>query len=576
MSDQPKEDNKKSNKHFGENFGEYAGEKKGGVHAGDPLGGRYDKKDREGNVTDRYLIKREMQDASNDIAEYMASKIFAAVAPGQGAELEIVRREDMQQGGNNNPFLASKFFQDNYKDFYQEAGYKERPRALEAIQSNLPDSGQYMKQELNQDKYTGYEAAIVASILIGDYSMHSGNMGVIDARHKDGENKGEKIDNKREIVRIDFGAAFREETFQTEIDPYKSNKEHMFGVGPLKIENEKNYFLRDHPEEKIISQEFADELKRLSSRETTDRLKEAVTKAWQEIDEQFTSQAKEDFGKRIGAKTTQEIPEKLQERLEARQQGLQNMATEIELKLINEPRYHYSNEKEATRARIAEIVKENPHHAEKLLEGKGGSEMHLSYSKELKKELKQAVEDYKQQNPEKTISTQQNDVQNKADKNTSNPALTDKENSVDSQWKTASKTKENQSQVEPNFSKDSETQSNWKTATKETSSLATHRKKTSEQNPEQIQNMSSKKNIKIGDYSENKTSKTKDNSSTIRKLTNKSIKISQENVEKISPKLMKEVQKIAQQVEKVKSGVKSAVKSVRNSIKSRGDNGPSL
>lgn len=388
MSKEISDDSRKGQKEFGEEYGGYVGDKQGGVHKGDPLGGRYDKKDESGKVTDRYLVKRDGNAPQNDIAEYVASRIFETVAPEQGASLELVRRTDKDPDTQENPFLASKFFQGNYQDFYQEAGYQDRPRALEAVQSNLPDAAQYVKQELNKEKYTGYGRAIAASLLVGDYSMHSGNMGTVDDVEKGAVRN---IEGKRKIVRIDFGAAFRRETFEDQINPFKSNPEKI-KIGPITVTNEKNYFLRDHPKERIISQEFADALKEVANTDLRDTVNWAMESV-NNKDKGFTKESIKAFGQQIGAKNWHNEPEiqpvqnKLQERLKTRQQGLKNMATEIELKLLDKD-IKKNGLGEEQKEKLTKIVEENPKHAKQILEqGKSGSEMQLSYSKELKQAL---------------------------------------------------------------------------------------------------------------------------------------------------------------------------------------------
>ncbi len=132
--------------------------------------------------------------------------------------------------------MVSKYFK-NYKDFFQDLSvFKERGNlltTLEAFKIQSPKGKLVAKTKEGKWKYTDYEQSLVTSLLVGDFSVHSGNMGVIG---KDG-------DDQKKLVRIDFGAAFRD--FTSEINPYKSVKNRM-GY-------EKNYFLRDHP---VVRQVF--------------------------------------------------------------------------------------------------------------------------------------------------------------------------------------------------------------------------------------------------------------------------------------------------------------------------------
>ena len=105
---------------FGSKYGVRKGNKEDGVHEPDPDGGRYDLASEQGQVLERFLIKRDTQKGQNDIAEYLASSIFQQTTPGYGAEIELVKNTSPkpENSANKNAFLASRFFKQGYRDFF--------------------------------------------------------------------------------------------------------------------------------------------------------------------------------------------------------------------------------------------------------------------------------------------------------------------------------------------------------------------------------------------------------------------------------------------------------------------------
>lgn len=284
-------------------LGKKIANKKGGVHKGDPYCGLYKNND------NRYLVKRDGQNPANDVAEYLSAKIFHCIAPGYGAEINLMNLEE-------NTYITSTYFK-NYQDLSACAGYAERPVKMEFFESIL-GRNQYVKNELlskdSQNKYIyqDYEKAIVTSLLLGDFSVHSGNLGVVSRN------------NRRELVRIDFGAALR--SFTIEIKLFHSIKNRM-GF-------EKNYLRRDHPVERIFCIEFCNELRRVAQI----NLDELVTQEWEKVKTFFNKQCLEQFARRIeDAKRPlklHEVGNFLCERIKKRQISLLHSALEIELVLI--------------------------------------------------------------------------------------------------------------------------------------------------------------------------------------------------------------------------------------------------
>jgi hypothetical protein len=358
-------------------YGERKGQKEGGIHKPDPDGGIY--KLTTGTTTDIFLIKRDSEKPQNDIAEYLAASIFSKTAPGYGAEIELVKNTSPspENPENKNAFLASKYFK-NYTDFFKEAGYKDRPEKLEAIQAMLPGKG-YVKKELlkkNQDnsyKYNGYEQSLVTSLLLGDFSVHSGNMGVI----------GQKDDKTKKLVRIDFGAAFRE--LKSDINPYQSVKN--------RIGLEKNYFLRDHPSERIESKEFAAELRKIAAMDLTD----TIEQKWQDVKSNFDDKAIKDFGLQLGVSAENLTPDGIKSHfastLKERQESLKDIATEIDLNIAIKTK-DIDKIKEAVKNAVAT----NPYHCKQIVSNPKETQLQSNYSKETLALLKEALEAKQEKN----------------------------------------------------------------------------------------------------------------------------------------------------------------------------------
>uniref|UniRef100_UPI0026174FB3 hypothetical protein n=1 Tax=uncultured Legionella sp. TaxID=210934 RepID=UPI0026174FB3 len=57
------------------------GNKNGGIHNGDDFCGLYR------SDSTLYLVKRDLNNSANDIAEYLSSRLFNKIAPGYGAEI---------------------------------------------------------------------------------------------------------------------------------------------------------------------------------------------------------------------------------------------------------------------------------------------------------------------------------------------------------------------------------------------------------------------------------------------------------------------------------------------------------
>lgn len=363
-----------------EGFSARKGVKQGGAHKPDPEAGKYESSD--GNTT--YLIKRDIKHLENDVAEFLAAQIFDELSPGTACKLTLTKSKD-----TGRTFLASEYFKEGYRDFYKDLGDEERSALGELAEAYLPARAQHVRKGLDKRDeqgrfvYQNYEPAVVGSLLLADQSIHSGNIGIVERGNP----------KKPHLVRIDFGAAFRE--FEPDINPFKSNKAHVV--------LQKNYFLRDHPRKRIFTEEFSAELRRQAKVDLGPR----IDKAWQEIVRNYDNQDERgsivEFGKQIGVpesvvnepnkeKQFEGIKAHFAKRMKQRQESQLDMAAEIDLKLaLGKGTKNIDYEKLRT------AIAENPTHVERILENPARSQWGLNFSKAQKKIIQAEVEAYRKE-----------------------------------------------------------------------------------------------------------------------------------------------------------------------------------
>ena len=367
---------KASDKPFG-GFGKKIAAKSGGAHKPDPEGGIYKSED----AANTYLIKRDIKKLQNDVAEYMAAQIFDELCPGTACTITLQKSKD-----TGKTFLASEFFKDNYRDLYKDLGKEgDRPVGLELAQDYLPKRAQYVRQGLakrdsstGKNVYQNYEKTVVASLLMADQSVHSGNIGVVD--------RG----GKKQLVRIDFGAAFRK--MSPEINPIKSNKAHVV--------LQKNYFLRDHPKRRIFTEEFSAELKR----EAAININPRIEKAWNEIIKNYDNPQERgaitEFGRQIGVpenvlnledkgKQFSQIKDHFAKVMKQRQQSQKDMAFEIDVKLA------FGKGKDINFDKLRAAIAENPGHADRILQNPSDTQFGIKLKKSQLKILQKEVDAFK-------------------------------------------------------------------------------------------------------------------------------------------------------------------------------------
>ena len=338
----------------------------GGANEGGKEGGIYK---RENTL---YLIKQEntSRGVSNhsNISEYLASQIFATTAPGYGAEVSLVSTKadkiEPDETGES-VYVASKFF-DHYQDLYVHAHKTmgqnvphERPKNVGTINSNLFNDA--LKRD-NYKYYSGFPQTMVTSLLIADYDVHWGNVGVISTN------------NINKMVRIDFGWAFKK--LNPNLNPH-SIIEHLPGFGPT------NHF-REYPNEMRITQPFADELKRVAAIDLTPCLQQS----FENLKQFYGIKPLKEFSLSIGIdkkvltsinnkdQLSEQILSYMSERLKSRQEGLAVFAAEIELSLCVDLKT-----RDFDQQKLQVFIKDNPGYCRKVANGEIQAHLRSTESK---------------------------------------------------------------------------------------------------------------------------------------------------------------------------------------------------
>jgi len=312
------------------------GEKEGGARPSGSFGGVYKSGDKVA------LVKQD--NYAQDIAEFLGARIHNATVPDHSPELHLARIPESAEGveKDSDVYLVSVFFdnyKDLYKDIYAEEGLtapEDRPRAVGSIGSEKD----IFRKGLQENGYTGFPKVMATSLLIGDFDVHWGNIGVVREQTKDPK-----------LVRIDFGAAF--EALKGEINPH-SISEHLPGFGPT------NHF-REFPREMKLNDNFIQELERVAKFNIAD----TISKSLKEVETFYSPEALKQFGDRLGVTFKKDddisatIKTHLTSTMKERQTSLKNFATELKIDLCI-TKDENTEEWTLDSNKFKNIVKENP------------------------------------------------------------------------------------------------------------------------------------------------------------------------------------------------------------------------
>jgi hypothetical protein len=352
---------KSSIKETEENY-TYDKPKSGGANSPGELGGVY----KLGK--DKYLVKQDTKNgklrSNKVIAEYVANKVFNDMYPSMGPEISLVKSDSLSghpsaqsnysatTEPDKNIYLSVKYFE-NYKDIYQDLAEvlgkvepSSRKRASEAL--NGSDMSKGIREAQNKgNPYNNIYEVIAGSLLLNDFSIHSGNIGVI--------NEGDK----KRAVRIDFGAALKGMTDEVMYDKKISDK----------VVFNKNYFKRDFDKDVKLNQKFADALFGVSEKNLMENFKKSID----DCNELFSLDALKKFAldsrfanrnevERINNENRKELLDVVNKNAEKifenRKQSLRNYSSNIELELLVRDSIK-NNKGELDKDKLSSIVEKN-------------------------------------------------------------------------------------------------------------------------------------------------------------------------------------------------------------------------
>lgn len=320
----------------------YQGNKTGGANSPGKLGGIYTL----GNST--FLIKQDTKKgkirSNKVISEYIANKVFNTMYPGVGPNISLVSSNREKKGEDKKDeyaYLAVEFFKDDYRDLYQDVA---KVLGKEVPKSRFEPFSSDISAGIKQASYDNIYSIVAGSLFLGDFSIHSGNIGVTGLKN---------------TVRIDFGSAFTNMIGKVEYDKKISNR--FYG--------NKNYFQRDYDDEVKLHPDFVKALRNIPQKEAAKAFNETV----EECANVFSQKALTKFAldskwitKEEAARLTDgkelvaRIKENGQKIFNERKQSLNNYASNIELELLL--RESKQNNKPIDQEKLKEVLDNNKDH----------------------------------------------------------------------------------------------------------------------------------------------------------------------------------------------------------------------
>ncbi|QCS24470.1 hypothetical protein FEC77_04900 [Rickettsia parkeri] len=351
--------------------------KEGGANEVGEHGGVYQSLD--GKIT--AMIKKEASSSKN-IAEFLGSQIFEAISPGNGAKVNLIAPDDFNKSKavDLQIYVKSEFFEnyssDMYVDMDKHMSAKTKPSSWFRKDGGRPlfmgtrnKLFRTLENAFKEIKYQNFENIMPASLLIGDFDIHVGNIGVIR------DQKNPKTLPK--LVRIDFAGSF--DNLTNNIYPH-SRVKHLPGFGPT------NHF-REFPSNlRTKNPNFADSLLAVSKidlSKTIDKSFDALTKYYS--NEAIAAFAKQAMPKQFNNKQSKEItPEEIKasliDTMKKRQESLKEYGLEIKVNSLISKKYSFPYY-EVKEQGLKTLMKEYPDYFAKILNyeerKKGGQKLKL-------------------------------------------------------------------------------------------------------------------------------------------------------------------------------------------------------
>ncbi|WP_341755901.1 Sca4 family protein [Candidatus Tisiphia endosymbiont of Ptychoptera albimana] len=314
----------------------YLAKKSLGANDGGELGGIYKSSD------DLLSMIKSEGDSRKNISEFLGSQIFQATNTNHGAKVSLtvpdhltekVHQEGGLQSDGSEVYVRSEFFKnysgDMYVDMDKHMSTKTKPSGwlrkdggrpiLMGTRELLSNTLSKAFEELN---YSGFDKIAPTSLLIGDFDIHTGNIGVI----RDPEDS--TIPPK--LVRIDFAGSL--DQLEDDIHPYSWSR-HLPLLGPT------NHF-REFPSKLTHNDSF---VKGLLDTAQVD-LNDTIDNSFAELSKYYSDKALANWAKMaMGQKFKDIAPEHikiadvkdaLKETMQKRQQSLKEYGLQIKLGLL--------------------------------------------------------------------------------------------------------------------------------------------------------------------------------------------------------------------------------------------------
>jgi hypothetical protein len=257
-----------------------------------------------------------------NIAEVVADRIMNDLIGDSAAYAFFATHAEDEQ---KLPYVGSYFYQEDYQDLKQIVfpDKNNRPRGVGSSPGLRKQLHAALLNESGTCKYKDFEKVTVASLLVGDFDVHTENYGVLSGQR---------------LVKIDHDAALNRLADDVHMH---STRRHLFGFGPTN-------HIREYPRKLKISYAFADEIKR--QLEHADKIQGAIQQSLAEAKEVYNAQQLKDFAKYIGMNLKQhqihlendkeviarKIEGFLNKKFEARFRSLKELEYDIRLSLCVE------------------------------------------------------------------------------------------------------------------------------------------------------------------------------------------------------------------------------------------------
>jgi len=316
--------------------------KSGGVNSPGEYGAWYENV----NTGKQYLLKQDIRDGKirhrKIISEFWAGRILNYLTndptgkkPDLSARVSLMKVDNPNISVDNEEdkiYLASEGIK-NYKDDFWKYAYeiwnqhhpadqrkipKDRPRGMgiiPSIKEIMVFGFDYIKS-LNPNFDEEFAAIMAASLLIGDFDVHVGNIGIVI-----------NAQGIPHLIRLDYGGALN--NLNDEVEPH-SITDHLPLLNPRFQMIPTNHF-REYPRKYRITRAMAEQLERMADTPLSEQNHE-IMKDTQEI---YSKNAPglDLFAWHIGTQSHDDIENFLQTKLAARQKSLKRYAFEIRIDL---------------------------------------------------------------------------------------------------------------------------------------------------------------------------------------------------------------------------------------------------